>query len=156
MFGAMTLCGYHAVKILQTGAAERKKLAHLAALAVSLLAVGLVSSRWIPVIKPVYTLSFTALAMGWSTLALAALYALADILRFRRGFAVFVLLGRNSLFAYMTGSFGAVFAAGAARLLGGLAIWVGPTVMPVLLALGGSSLQLGSVWFWDRFKRVRT
>ena len=153
MFGAMTLCGYHAAKILQAAASHRIKTFSLSLLAAALLTVGAVSSCWIPVIKPIYTLSFTALAMGWSVLSLAALYVISDVLRFRRGFGVFMLLGRHSLFAYMTGCFYCVFAAASERLLGGLALWIGATAMPVILALGNSALRLGSVWIWDRLKK---
>ena len=153
MFGAMTLCGYHATKILQTTAlAPWRKVAVLCGFAAALLVLGFGTSPWIPVIKPIFTLSFTALAMGWSVLSLAALYVLTDILRFRRGFGVFILLGRHSLFAYMVGCFGGVFAAAADKLLGGLALWIGQTPMPVVLAVGSSALRLGSVWVWDRLR----
>ena len=153
MFGSMTLCGYHSTKILQGAGTQWRKAFRLGMLAVALLAVGWASSCWIPVIKPIYTLSFTSLAMGWCVLSLTALYVLADILRFRRGFWVFMLLGRHSLFAYMTGCFLCVFAAASDKLFGGLSIWIGQAAMPVILSFSNSALRLGSVWVWDRLRK---
>ena len=155
MFGAMCLCGYHSTKILQSGRAPWRKVGDLGALAAALLAIGFGTMPWIPVIKPVFTLSFTALAMGWSVAAYAALYALTDIWRFRRGFGVFMLLGRRSLFAYMIGCFGGVYGEAARELLGGLELWIGKMPMPAVLAVGNSLLRLGSVWVWDRLMRKR-
>lgn len=153
MFGSMTLCGYHSTKILQGSGSQWRKASVLCVLAAVLLAIGFVSSFSIPVIKPIYTLSFTSLAMGWCVLSLAAFYVIADILRFRRGFGVFMLLGRHSLFAYMTGCFSGVFAAASGKLLGGFAIWIGQEVMPVVLTFGNSALRLGSVWIWERLRK---
>ena len=154
MFGAMTLCGYHSTKILQSARAPWQKVGTLAVLAVVLLVVGFVSVRWIPVIKPIFTLSFTAQAMGWCVLALAALYALTDILKLRRGLGLFILLGQHSLFAYMVCHFASIFDAASNELLGGLALWIGQTPMPVVLAVCGSFLHLGAVWIWDRLRRA--
>ena len=63
------------------------------------------SSIWIPVIKPIFTLSFTAQAMGWCVIALAVLYVLTDILKLRRGLGVVILFGQCALAAYLVGGF---------------------------------------------------
>ena len=90
----------------------------------------------IPPIKHIYTLSFTAQAMGWSMLALAALYALLDIrlagsAAAGRAISLLVLFGRTSLLAYMCievfgpvfTAFGKMFAPGFVHLFGE---WAGP------------------------------
>ena len=129
-----------------------RKVGVLAVLAAVLLVVGFVSAQWIPVIKPIFTLSFTAQAMGWCVFALAALYALTDIIRFRRGFGVFMLLGQHSLFAYMVCHFASVFNAASNELVGGLVLWIGETPMPVVIAVCGSFLHVGAVWIWARLR----
>ena len=102
----------------------------------------------IPPIKHIYTLSFTAQAMGWSCLSLAALYALFDIrladsAAAGRATALLVLFGRTSLLAYLCAdvftpvftAFGRMFAPGFAHLFGGwagpLAAWLASTLLLV-------------------------
>ena len=106
MFAAMTMCGYHATMLLRmTSWTPWRKAGALFAYAAGLLSVGFAASVWIPVIKPIYTLSFTALAMGWCVLALAVLYVVCDVWRFRRGTALVLLFGQYALTAYFVSHF---------------------------------------------------
>ena len=106
MFVFMTACGYFSTKILQGAAAPIKKFWRLAAFGVVLLALG-----WalvfcgVRMVKHIFTVSFTAQAMGWSALLFAGAYLVADVCGVRRGFGLFVLFGRASLAAYMIGEF---------------------------------------------------
>ena len=144
MFGAMTLCGMAATEILLSTAAPRRRFGRLAALGAALLVGGWAFSPLIPPIKHIYTLTFSAQAMGWCCLALAALYGLTDILRLRRGTWLFILFGQTSLMAYMCHefksvlrAFGKMFAPGAAHLFGEsaepLAIWFAASVLLVAI-----------------------
>ena len=101
MFAAMTLCGFHATEILKSGMAQRAKAATLFGCGAGSLALGWIASIWIPVIKPIYTVSFTLQAMGWCAISLSILYALTDILKWRRGLALPILFGQYALTAYM-------------------------------------------------------
>lgn len=103
MFAAMTLVGFHATEILRSGGEKWKKAVRLFIYGAALEAVGWAVSPWIPVIKPIFTLSFTAQAMGWCVISLAALYVLTDILMLRRGLGVIVLFGQYALTAYLVG-----------------------------------------------------
>ncbi len=103
MFGAMTLCGMEATKILTGEGSGWMRAGRLGGLGAALLAVGWALVPWIPPIKPIYTLSFTSQAMGWCCLAYAGLYVVSDVLKFRRGMWLVVLFGQTSLFAYMLG-----------------------------------------------------
>ena len=105
MFAAMTLAGFHATEILRGDGEKRQKAMRLFAYGAALEAVGWAVSPWIPVIKPIFTLSFTAQAMGYCVLALAALYVLTDILMLRKGLGVVVLFGQCALTAYLAGGF---------------------------------------------------
>ena len=137
MFAAMGLCGMCATEMLRDDAlAPSRRAARLAAAGAALLALGWALVPVVPPIKHIYTLSFTAQAMGWSMLALAALYALFDI-RFAgsaaagRTVSLLVLFGRASLAAYLCktvfkpvfAAFGNMFAPGFAHLFGD---WAGP------------------------------
>ncbi len=105
MFAAMTLAGYHATEILRGEGEKRTKAIRLFVYGGVLEAVGWAVSPWIPVIKPIYTLSFTAQAMGWCVIALAVLYVLTDMLMLRKGLGVVVLFGQCALTAYLVGGF---------------------------------------------------
>ena len=137
MFAAMGLSGMCATEILKDeNLAPSRRATRLAVMGAALLAVGWALVPVIPPIKHIYTLSFTAQAMGWSMLALAALYALFDI-RFAgsaaagRAISLLVLFGRTSLLAYMSievfgpvfNAFGKMFAPGFVHLFGE---WAGP------------------------------
>ena len=137
MFAAMGLAGMCATEILKDDAlSPSRRATRLAVVGAALLAVGWALVPVIPPIKHIYTLSFTAQAMGWSMLALAALYALLDIrlagsAAAGRAISLLVLFGRTSLLAYMCievfgpvfTAFGKMFAPGFVHLFGE---WAGP------------------------------
>jgi predicted acyltransferase len=154
MFGAMTLCGMAATNILMDESApQARRLARLSIAGASLLAFGWAASPWIPAVKHIYTVTFTAQAMGWCMLLLAALYFVADVLRMRRGTWMVLLFGQTSLMAYMCHvfkpafkAFGKMFAPGAAHLFGSAA-------EPIATWLAASSLLVAFLALWRGRKR---
>src|SRR5574344_321964 len=118
MFVAMSLCGSVSTEILQNNNQSGwRKAGTLAAAGLGELAIGWLLVLRVPMIKQFFSVSFTLQAMGWCTLALAALYALTDVLRFRRGFSLFLLYGRHALFAYMLANvFGKAFETAAEKI----------------------------------------
>ena len=121
MFAAMTMAGYHATNILVASWEKRRKAVALFIYGGALLAVGWAATPWVPMIKQVFSLSFTAQAMGWSVLALAILYVVTDIWRIRRGTAVILLFGQFALAAYLGKKlFGGVLLAFANLAFGGV------------------------------------
>ena len=106
MFGFMTMCGYFASKILLASENRRLNARRLFVFGAGLLGLGwLLVPCGVKMVKHIFTASFTAQAMGWSTLALAVAYWFTDVLMFRRGLGIFVLFGRASLVAYLIGEF---------------------------------------------------
>jgi predicted acyltransferase len=101
----MTLCGMLATDILRANWSPSKRAGVLFAYGGGLLALGFAVEPWVPCIKHIFTLSFTAQAMGYSVIALAVLYVLTDILRMRRGTGVLLLYGQFALTAYMVSHF---------------------------------------------------
>ena len=100
MFGAMALAGWHATGILRSALSARGKFLALVGVGAGLLALGWALSTFDPVVKHIFTASFTALAMGVSYLLYAAFYAVADLAGWRRGSWILDLFGRHSLLAY--------------------------------------------------------
>ena len=105
MFAAMTLAGYHATEILRGVGEKKTKAIKLFAYGAALEVLGWAVSPWIPVIKPIFTLSFTAQAMGWCVISLAVLYVLTDIFMLRKGLGIVILFGQCALTAYLVGGF---------------------------------------------------
>ena len=105
MFGAMTLCGMLATDILRADWTPFKRAAVLFAYGGGLLVLGFAVEPWVPCIKHIFTLSFTAQAMGYCVIALALLYVLTDILRLRCGTGILLLYGQFALTAYMVSHF---------------------------------------------------
>ena len=120
MFVFMTFCGYYATKILQEEKPMWAKARNLFLYGAGLLLIGwLLGLCGVKLIKHVYTVSFTAQAMGWSALLLAVLYVLTDIWKVRRGFGIFILFGQFALTAYLLEDFFKPVAVSLANLLGG-------------------------------------
>ena len=102
MFAFMTFCGYYATKILQGDRPAWAKARDLFLYGAGLLAVGwALALGGVKMVKHIFTVSFTAQAMGWSALLLAVLYVLTDIWKLRRGCGLVLLFGQFALTAYL-------------------------------------------------------
>jgi predicted acyltransferase len=100
--GTMIL-GLLAGGVLRGDRPQEKKVAWLAAAGV----IGLVAG-WLlgvtgvcPVVKRIWTPSWVLFSGGWCFLLLAGFYALIDLLRFRRWAFFLVVVGMNSIAAYL-------------------------------------------------------
>ncbi len=123
---ATAMLGVLAGEILRTPWRERRKIAALVALGVGCLAVGWLWSYQFPMIKNRWTSTFALWAGGWSYLLLALFYLLIDVWHLRRWAFPFVVIGANSIFAYMAcGLCNGAFKAVADRFLSGLAPYTG-------------------------------
>ena len=106
MCAFMAFAGYYATKILQTGAEPWTKARRLFLYGAVQLALGwILALCGVKMVKHIYTVSFTAQAMGWCALFLAALYVLTDIWKFRRGLGIPILFGQFALTAYLLEEF---------------------------------------------------
>lgn len=105
MFGAMTLLGANCGEILKGVGAWTRKVAFLGLGAVALLLAGWLISAGVPMIKPIYTVSFTLMAMGCTVLALTLYYAIVDGLKFSLGFGLVTRIGRMALVVYVAHEF---------------------------------------------------
>ena len=152
MFGFMTLCGAQCAEILRGEWSCKRKAVTLFALGAGLLAAGwgLVFAG-VPMIKHIFTVSFTFQAMGWCVLALALLYLLTDVLMLRRGWWLVTLFGQCALTAYMTKNFfGSALNAATERITGGVPHLIGDTYMPLVTWFTASVLLTLVCWMRRR------
>lgn len=150
MFAAMGLCGMEATLILRSAWSPIRRTLVLAAVGGVLMGVGWAFVPLIPPIKHIYTLTFTAQAMGWSCLALALLYFLIDFLGAGAVWLKWLLwlptlFGQTALIAYLCAEtfgpvldawenmFGPGFAYLWGRWAGPMGKWFSGTVLLVLL-----------------------
>ncbi len=150
MFAVMTFAGYHTTLILTKDRGKWQRASQLFAYGAGLLTIGFVSEIWVPCIKPIYTLSFTAQAMGWCVLALDALYVINDIWMVRRGFSLVLLFGQCALTAYFVSHFFRKLLSHMAELVANLPSGVPATDFVVKFIF---VLELIAVMaFWRRFR----
>ena len=145
MFVFMTACGYFSTKILQSSVSPKSRASRLAVFGASLLALGwILAFCGVRMVKHIFAVSFTAQAMGWSALLLAAAYLVADVWGWRKGLGGFILFGRTSLLAYMIGEFfWPCFMFAGNYVTKGLTHLVGAPVQGVIACLAAITLLIG-------------
>ena len=167
------MLGVFAGGLLRSAKSERSKVSWLVGLGVVCLLGGMFWGGWIarwfpgvvlcgedwsrwpiwcPIIKNRWTSAYALYAGGWSYLLLALFYLVIDVWGLRRWAFPFVVIGANSLAAYMAWQLGnSAFYRVAQVLLGGLGQYVGPWLGAILAAgaFGGLWLLL---WYMYRNK----
>ncbi|MBN9691660.1 MAG: DUF5009 domain-containing protein [Verrucomicrobia bacterium] len=97
------------------------------------VALGAAVSPWFPLIKRIWTPSFAVYAGGWTTLMLLAFYWIIEVRGVRRLFFPLVVVGINSLAAYILGNaFGGWFRSLSQAWIGGLKQPLGDVGFPIL------------------------
>lgn len=141
MFGSMALCGVGcgtllADHTLKPGVRSAVLLGGGANLLVIGLSLGGGETPFIPAIKHIYTVSFTAQAMGWCLLALALLEMIPATPRIQRAFSLIVLYGKCALTAYMVSHFfNPALRAAAATIAQGVPRFLGDACQPFVVAV---------------------
>jgi predicted acyltransferase len=144
-FGSIStvIFGIIAGELLRKNIAESSKAIWLLAAGVAGIAVGWLLSPVIPVVKRIWTPSWTIYSAGWASLLLGLFYWVVEILGKRKWCFVFVVVGMNSITIYMLVS-----------LLGGSVNgWIWTFSKPFLMPLGDlgtiiqSNLVLAAFWY---------
>jgi len=108
---------------------------------------------WFPIIKLRWTSSYVLYAGGWSYLLLAAFYLVIDVWGFRRWALPLVVVGSNSIFAYMCWQLGyGVFRQAAGIFFGGLRPYVGAAWYEPIAWAGASATLWLLLWYLYRNK----
>jgi heparan-alpha-glucosaminide N-acetyltransferase len=133
--GTMIL-GLLAGEWLKGNGSKRQKLRGLVIAGTGLLLLGLVCqwAGFCPIVKRVWTSSYTLYSGGWVVLILAGFYALIEWKGWRRWAFPLVVVGMNSIAVYvMSWTMSVFFGNALDRHLGKvLAAMAGPTIQPVL------------------------
>jgi heparan-alpha-glucosaminide N-acetyltransferase len=118
----------------------------------AMVVVGLAVSPWFPIIKRIWTPSFTVYSAGWTTLLLAAFYWAVEVQGWRRWAFPLLVVGMNSIAAYVIGNaFGGWFRTATRAWLELLAPALGPVWLPVLQrALFAATAWAVLLWLYRR------
>ncbi len=166
------MLGVLAGQLLRSGLSGGRKVLWLAAWGILSLAAGLFWSGWVadlwphvtlfgvnwtewrvwfPIIKNRWTSSYVLYAGGWSLLLLAAFYLVIDVWQWRRWAFPFVVIGSNSIFAYMSWQLGSGALRQAGEIfLGGLRRYVGPAWYEPLAWAGATAVLWVLLWYLHR------
>jgi predicted acyltransferase len=98
---ANVLAGLLAGRMMTSALSAARKVMALAAGGVACIALGLLLSCWIPLIKRLWTVSFAVSSIGYTLLALLLFYWLCEVKQWKRWAGVFVVVGSNSIFIYV-------------------------------------------------------
>ena len=124
-FACTVMLGVFAGHILRAKFHKLLKVLFLLGIGAATLLLGMGWDIWFPIIKHLWTSSFVLYAAGISYILLAFFYLVIDVIKFRIWAFIFVVIGMNPIFAYMTNSLfdfrrvGNIF-------VGGLGKWLGP------------------------------
>lgn len=96
------------------------------------IALGLAVSPWLPLIKRIWTPSFAVFAAGCTTLMLLFFYWSIEVLKWKKWAFPLVVVGMNSIAAYVLGNvFGGWFRSASSAWIGWLQEPLGATWFPV-------------------------
>jgi len=98
-----TLFGAWAGNLLRSSRPLAQKLQFLALAMVGAFVGGLALSPVVPLVKRLWTASFTLYSAGWVLFMMLAFVILIDLLGFRKFAFPFVVVGMNSIFIYSAG-----------------------------------------------------
>jgi predicted acyltransferase len=100
------LFGYWTGQLLQTRKSHLEKIRILAISAAASFALGLALQPVNPMIKRLWTVSFTFFSTGWVVTFLIAFYWLIEVRQYKRWTFPLLVVGMNSIFIYSLGQIG--------------------------------------------------
>jgi len=104
--GMTILFGYWCGQLLQTNRSHSEKLKILAVASASAFALGLLLQPLNPMIKRLWTVSFTFFSAGWVIAMLIAFYWVIEVKGIRKWAFPLTVVGMNSIFIYSLGQIG--------------------------------------------------
>ena len=157
MCATLAVAGMNATFVLRSGRTPKAKALVLLGFGGGALAIGWALVPWVPMIKQIFTVSFTLQATGWCVLAWTALYVLTDVLGFRRGLWLPVLFGQCALVAYLmhVSLFGGTVRSLANTLVRGVPRLLGETPQPFVTAVAQAAIIVLALVVWRGFRDSR-
>lgn len=95
-----TLFGVWTALLLRSPRTQKQKLQILAAFAAGCFALGLAISPFDPIVKRIWTASFTLVSSGWVILGMLAFVWLIEVKQYRKWAFPLVVVGMNCVFIY--------------------------------------------------------
>ena len=146
------MLGVFAGYIMQSEQGKMQRFWNFMIFGSSIIVIGLIMSIWHPIIKHIFTSSFVLFSGGISLLMLALFYLVIDVWDIRRGTRWMIIIGSNSIFAYVAYHlFGNNFSAMAEVLLNGLKPYIG-NWFEALSIFGGTVVMYFILWYMYRNK----
>lgn len=134
---------------------QKRKFFTLAAAGLALLGLGwLGHAVGLPVVKRIWTATFTLVTSGWCLLLMAAFYGIVDWLGWKRWAGWLKIIGMNSILAYMLSpEVGLINFNGISRpLLGGLLRALDVARPEIFFACGNAAILFLILWLCYRAK----
>jgi predicted acyltransferase len=151
-FGATTMLGVFCGYILQSGVSKYTKFRNFVLFGIFLIALALIWDIWHPIIKKLWTSSFVLFSGGISVLLLAVFYLIIDIWNIRRGTKWMIIIGSNSIFAYVIWHvFGEQLRSMADVFITGLTPYIG-NWYETLSNTGGFLIIFAALWYMYKNK----
>ena len=149
---ATIILGVMAGQFVRAGRDAGRTASALAVAAVVAIAGGLVLGAWFPIVKRIWTPSFTVYSAGWVTLMLAGFYWAVEVKGWRRWTFPLVVVGVNSIAAYVIGNaFGGWFRGATQAWVGAVGPALGPVALPIVQhALFAACAWTVLLWFYRR------
>ena len=149
---ATIIVGVMAGQYLSTSRDKGRTARTLALAGLAGIVAGWLLGVWFPIIKRIWTPSFAVYAAGWTTMMLAAFYWAVEVRGWRRWTFPLIVVGSNSIAAYVIGNaFGGWFRDATGAWTGLLAPALGETWLPVLQhAFFALTAWLVLRWCYDR------
>jgi predicted acyltransferase len=152
VFIVTVMIGAFAGQLLRSDKSGSMKTLCLLGFGIGCLAAGYLWSFECPIIKKIWTSSFTLVSGGYCLLLLAMFYWVIDVVGFKKWAFAFVVIGSNAIAVYMVaaGSRFVDFQAIAAKLIYGLNKWVGPWASFMEAATGFLIMWLILWWMYRK------
>jgi predicted acyltransferase len=114
--------------------------------------LGVALSSVVPVVKRIWTSSFTLFAGGWTVLFMLAFYGIIDVMRFQRWTFPLVVVGMNSIAIYVVSQlFKPAIRSGLAPFFS-YSLSFTPKAAPVILAVLVSIVEWGFCYWLYRHR----
>ncbi|MEA1996178.1 MAG: DUF5009 domain-containing protein [Gemmatimonadota bacterium] len=98
---ATVIFGIMAGELLRKDIREKSKVLYLIAAGVVFLALGMFLNPVLPVVKRIWTASWTLYSTGWALLLLAFFYWMIEVMNRRKWCFIFMVVGMNSITIYI-------------------------------------------------------
>ena len=98
---ATIIAGIMCGRLVASNLSQKRVMTILAISTVACMAAGLALTPVVPMIKRIWTASFAIYSTGWCILFLLLFYWIVEVVGYRRWTFIFVVVGMNSIAAYM-------------------------------------------------------